>query len=279
LSAIRRLASVDNRPIGVFDSGLGGLTAVKVLLDILPNERIIYFGDTGRVPYGTRSDQTIIKYVRQDIRFLQTFDIKAILVACGTASAVALSTVAQDCPVPLLGVVQPAAEKAASVSKNRRVGVIGTPGTIRSGAYRRALLSLDSSITVFESPAPLFVPLVENGYFDKSSQVCRLVAQDYLSPIKKAGVDTLILGCTHYPLLRGIIADIMGDGVHLVDPGAEMVSLFARYLKERDMQSEEGAGGLQCFVSDDIGNFTALASIFLQRSISGDITLVNIENY
>lgn len=270
---------MDNRPVGVFDSGLGGLTAVKELLDVLPHERIIYFGDTGRVPYGTRSDQTIIKYVRQDIRFLQKFDIKAILVACGTASSVALSDVAQDCPVPLLGVVQPAAERAAFISKNRRVGVIGTPGTIRSGAYRRALLSLDCSISIFESPAPLFVPLVENGYFDKSSQVCRLVAQDYLNPIKKAGVDTLILGCTHYPLLRDVIADIMGDGVHLIDPGAEMVSLFARRLKESNMQCAEGTGGLQCFVSDGVDNFTALASTFLQRSISGDITLVNIENY
>ena len=196
---------MDKRAIGVFDSGLGGLTAVKEIMERLPNENLIYFGDTGRVPYGTRSEETIIRYSRQDIRFLQSFDVKMIVVACGTVSSVALPIIKGEFGVPIVGVVEATADAAVKATRNNKIGIIGTQGTISSGAYSRRIHSEKSNIRTYSRACPLFVPLVENGHFD--TQVTRLVIEEYLADIKKQGIDTLILGCTHYPLLEKAIAD------------------------------------------------------------------------
>ena len=203
---------MDTRPIGVFDSGLGGLTAVRELRQLLPSENIIYFGDTARVPYGGRSAEILLKYARQDVRFLRSHDIKAILVACGTVSTTALPQLRQESDIPILGVVEPACRRAAAVTRNRRVGLIATAASVRSGAYQRSLRQLDPDIAVTAKACPLFVPLVENGRFRRGDVVIETVAREYLEPLRREGLDTLILGCTHYPLLTDIIGDIMGPG-------------------------------------------------------------------
>ena len=212
---------MDNRPIGVFDSGVGGLTTVRRMHEIMPNENIIFFGDTGRVPYGTRSAETITRYTRQDVAFLRTFDIKAIVVACNTVSAVALETVAAEIDVPMIGVVWPACRKALAVTKTGRIGVIGTPATVRSGVYERFLHRARPALEVFTQACPLFVPLVENGRVQRGDIVIETVVAEYLAALRAQDIDTLILGCTHYPLLREVISAYMGSHVHLIDSGAE----------------------------------------------------------
>ena len=185
---------LDNRPIGVFDSGLGGLTAVRELSRLLPGEDIVYFGDTGRVPYGGRSRQTIIKYARQDVNFLSSFDLKIILVACGTVSATALDVVERESSLPIVGVVRPASQRASALSKSGRIGLIGTQATIRTGAYERHITTHRPEVKMLSLPCPLFVPLVENGRFRPGDVVIETVAAEYLQPMKDAGVDTLVLG-------------------------------------------------------------------------------------
>lgn len=269
---------MDNRPIGVFDSGLGGLTAVKELMHQLPHENIVYFGDTGRVPYGTRSNETIIKYVFQDIRFLLNFDIKMIIIACGTASSVALQEVRQQFDIPIVGVVEPAVERAVQVSKNKRIGVIGTNGTINSGSYVRRIQQLDNSIKAYAKACPLFVPLVENGYID--NQVAELVAEEYLQPLKEYNVDTLIMGCTHYPLLKHIIAKVMGGNVELIDPGAETALYVKNLLKSSDALADAHLPAQRkYFVSDSIENFGKIGGLFLQKEIDDLVQKIDIEKY
>ncbi len=267
---------MDNRPIGVFDSGLGGLTVAKELMNHLPHESIIYFGDTGRVPYGTRSRETIIKYAASDINFLLTQDVKAIVIACGTASSVALGYALQHYDIPIVGVVASTAAAAASATVNKKVGIIGTSGTISSGSYERALKQLDDQITTHARACPLFVPLVENGYTDNA--VARLVAQDYLSPLKDSGVDTIILGCTHYPLLKGVISDIMGKDTALIDSGAPMARQVGKLLADHDMLAE-GTAQYSYFVSDTVDNFSRYGSLFMQRELSDSVSRIDIERY
>lgn len=251
---------MDNRPIGVFDSGFGGLTAVRRLHEIMPQESIIYFGDTGRVPYGTRSPETILKYTRQDVAFLRSFDIKAILVACNTVSSVALGTVARETDVPMIGVVEPACRKALSVTQSGRVGVIGTAATVRSGAYERILHAARPELRLSVRACPLFVPLVENGRVRRGDPVAETVVAEYLSDLKRDGVDTLILGCTHYPLLGEVIADFMGPETTLIDSGAEAAESMRTLLTPA-----EGDGGTRYFVSDDPEAFDTLAPLFLNK--------------
>ena len=217
---------MDNRCIGVFDSGLGGLTAVKEIMDILPNESLIYFGDTGRVPYGTRSRETIIKYSENDIRFLESFDVKLIVVACGTVSSVALPVIKDRFKTPIIGVVDATSAAAAAATKNNKIGIIGTPGTILSNAYNNCINEINPEIKTFKKACPLFVPLVENGHFD--TPVARLVIEEYLSELKKENIDTLILGCTHYPLLEKAIQDFLGQKVTLINSGAETAKLVKK---------------------------------------------------
>ncbi len=212
---------MDDRPIGVFDSGLGGLTTVRELCRLLPEEDIVYFGDTGRVPYGSRSRETIVKYARQDVAFLRTFDLKTIVIACGTVSTTALDVLAAENPIPVLGVVAPAARAAARATRSGSIGLIGTQASIRSGAYERLIRAENPAARVLAQPCPLFVPLVENGRFRPGDVVIETVAAEYLAPLKEAGVDTLVLGCTHYPLLEKVIGAYMGPEVRLINSGAE----------------------------------------------------------
>lgn len=269
---------MNNKSIGVFDSGLGGLTAVKQIMKELPNENIIYFGDTGRVPYGTRSPDTILKYTRGDIRFLNSFNVKIIVIACGTASSVALPHVKEEFDTPIVGVVDAAVYKAVRSTKNKKIGIIGTPGTIKSGAYEKLIKAEDNEIRTYTMACPLFVPLVENGHFD--TPVTKLVVDEYLREIRDAGVDTLILGCTHYPLLKKVIGEYMGKSVTLIDPGAEV----AKYLKKKlsdSMQHDEQAeeNRYSYYVSDNVEGFEELGGIFLERKIDGQVKKIDIEKY
>lgn len=261
--------------IGIFDSGLGGLTAVKEIRRLFPNERLIYFGDTGRVPYGTRSKESICKYALQDMRFLlsQSEALSAVLVACGTVSSVALDVLRAHFSVPIIGVVNPAAEKAVGITKNGIVGIIGTGATIKSGAYEKRIAALDPNIKTVAVPCPLLVPLVENGFIEPDNEVTRLVARRYLAPIKAAGADTLILGCTHYPIIAETIRAEL-PGVALVNAGLEAAATLAPYVKKHP----EG-GGVRYFVSDSPDNFVHIASIFLEEAADITAEKIDIENY
>ncbi len=271
---------MDKRAIGVFDSGLGGLTAVKKLKEVLPGEDIVYFGDTGRVPYGSRSKNTIIKYTQQDIAFLLSLDIKAIIVACGTASTNALDSVKDECPVPIFGVVEPAAKKAVELTRNKKVGLMGTEASIRSGAYERLIKGCNAEIEVFGESCPLLVPLVENGRVQRDDDVLREVVWEYLTPLRDKGVDTLILGCTHYPLIRQVIADIMGPGVSLINPGAETAQLMLEELTKRDLLNAEGHRGTSAYyVSDSVYGFAKTASLFLGEDVNGHVTHISIDDF
>ncbi|MBE7034626.1 MAG: glutamate racemase [Ruminococcaceae bacterium] len=269
---------MDNRRIGLFDSGLGGLTVMKELMRLLPSESIVYFGDTGRIPYGSKSVDTILKYTKSDIRFLQDFDLKMMVAACGTASSTALPLLKGQYDVPLLGVIEPAAKAAAGVTKNGCVGVIGTAGTIASGAYKRLLAGINPDIQTVDVACPLFVHLVENGFAEKN--VAKEVAEEYLEPIKKAGADTLILGCTHYPLLRKVITEVLGDKVTLINPGVYVAEEIKARLTEADQLAEVPYDEQYSFyVSDDPAGFVRLGSVFLERPISGLAKQVDIEQF
>lgn len=271
---------MDQRPIGVFDSGLGGLTAVRELQRLLPGEDIIYFGDTGRVPYGGRSRETIIKYARQDVAFLRTFDLKAIVIACGTVSTTALDVLTAENEIPVWGVVEPAAQAAAAATRNGRVGLIGTQATIRSGAYERCIAREKPEARVFSLACPLFVPLVENGRFRTGDIVAETVAGEYLEPLKRDGVDTLVLGCTHYPLLTEVIGSYMGSGVTLINVGEWCARRVAKRLEESGALSRpDGTGESRYYVSDSVDGFSRLASIFLQRDVAAEVTQVDIWKY
>lgn len=269
---------MDKRPIGIFDSGLGGLTCVRRVLEIMPNEDIIYFGDTARVPYGTKSAEQIIKYARQDINFLKTFDIKYIIIACGTASSAALPGIVGEYDTLMTGVLKPASFAAASVTKNKKVGVIGTSGTIRSGKYKEELMKISPDLKVFQKACPMFVPLVENGY--ASSDAARLIAKDYLTELKNEGIDTLILGCTHYPLLKEVIKEVLGDKVSLIDAGEVAAEFAKEELKIKGLLNKsEEKGKIRYFVSDITEGFSHLGGMFLNREITDDVERINIEEF
>ena len=268
---------MDTRPIGVFDSGLGGLTALRELERLLPGEELIYFGDTGRVPYGSRSAETIIRYARQDMAFLRRFQPKAIVIACGTVSTTALDILRAENDLPIFGVVEPAVRAAASLSAGGNIGLIGTGATIRSGAYERALTRLLPRARVTARACPLFVPLVENGRYAPGDPVAELVAREYLADFQTAGTDTRFLGCTHYPLLRPVIAGVLGPGVQLVDVGVHCARWVADYLAGHQMLAGASSfGRCRYFVSDSTGDFGALASLFLGRDISGQVEYTDV---
>lgn len=264
--------------IGIFDSGLGGLTNVKELHKLMPGENIIYFGDTGRVPYGTRSNDIILKYTRQDLRFLLSFPLKAVIVACGTVSSVALDIVKEEVPVDIIGVVEPTVEEAIKVTRNKKIGIIGTEGTIKSSSYKNKILNINKDIEIYEQACPLFVPLVENGYL--KSEATKIIAAEYLKGIKEAGVDTLILGCTHYPLLSEVISEIMGDNVTLISPGVETAKYAVKLFEEKKLTSKENTKGtIDYYVSDDVDKFSYLASMFLNDKITTNVKKINIEEW
>ena len=267
--------TMKNDAIGVFDSGMGGLTAVKELNAILPHENIIYFGDTARIPYGSRSPETVLRYAKEDVAFLRQYAVKMIIAACGT-----VSSIVGDQPfvtdMPFTGVVLPAARTACEVTRNGRIGIIGTPATIRSGSYEKAIQKLHPEMTAFGQACPLFVHLVENGYTDFHNPVTRLVAEEYLEPVRKAGVDTLILGCTHYPVIRDIIADYMGPDVQLISSGAEAAKYARRCLEEQDLLTDrQTAGENTYYVSDSSEMFIENAGHFLHRNVVGKVFRCN----
>lgn len=270
---------MDNRPIGVFDSGVGGLTTVKELHRILPAEDIIYFGDTGRVPYGPRSRQTIRKYAAQDIRYLMTYDVKAIVAACGTVSANFTEKDVEEMgiSVPYTGVVLPATRSACAASSGGRIGVIATPAAVHSGAYGKALRSIQPGAQVFGNAAPLLVPLVENGMTEPGNPVTRMVLEMYLEPLIRENIDTLILGCTHYPLLYDTINEILEYRVTLIDSGAAAARELQVMLVENDLQADRETGSTQYRVTDSVENFMGVASNFLMEDLGGNIEFVDLD--
>ncbi len=271
----------NNAPVGVFDSGVGGLTVVREIMRQLPDESIVYFGDTARVPYGSKSKKTIIQFSKQIVRFLQTKNVKAIVIACNTASALALDEVREGVDIPVIGVVNAGARAAVSATRNRKVGVIGTDATIDSGIYERVLKEINPDIEVFGKACPLFVPLVEEGLFHDS--VTDVVASRYLADLKKKFIDTLVLGCTHYPLIRSTIAKIMGDSVTLINPAYETAIELKELLIENNMvhekyDGEQSSGKYQFYVSDNAKKFTDFATAILPEEVK-DTVFINIESY
>ena len=262
--------------IGVFDSGLGGLSAVKEFMNVLPNEKIVYFGDTGRVPYGTRSRDTIRKYAIQDAEFLLTHNVKMIVAACGTVSSVAGELLESRLGVPYTGVVNPTAYTAVRKTKNGKIGVIGTAATVGSHSYKLRLQKLNPEVQVFEQACPLFVSLVENGVIHRDDQITRLVVRRYMAELKDNGVDTVILGCTHFPLLRDAISDYMGEDVTLVDSGFETANYAAKVLREQDLLTDDNTAKTpDFFVSDTPEGFESVAGLFLGRDMEHTVTQID----
>ena len=271
----------NDSPIGVFDSGLGGLTVVKELIRQCPDERIVYFGDTARVPYGSKSRATIVRYCEQIARFLSTKEVKAIVIACNTASAFALEEVRQQVNVPVIGVVQPGARVAAASTKNRKVGVIGTEGTVSSGLYARLIREERPEVRVSSTACPLLVPLVEEGWWH--DEITRKVLERYLQELKDWGMDTLILGCTHYPLLRSLIREVTGEKVNLINPAYEAAQELWRLLEENGLFRKGEKADLpenkyRFYVSDEPGKFGSFAESVLEFSVPG-AEKVLIEEY
>lgn len=258
--------TISDSPIGMFDSGLGGLTVMQQLVRVLPNENIIYFGDTARLPYGGKSPETIVRYSIENSTFLIQKNVKMLVVACNTASAHALDNLQQIFSIPVIGVIEPGAEVAVKTTKHGRIGVLGTKGTIHSQSYQKAILKISSKAMVFPVACPLFVPLVEEDYLDHPAT--RLIVQEYLKPLREHRIDTLLLGCTHYPLLEKLIREEIGDGVEIVDSAtacAEMVS--GLLLQEGISKICVKKPRYEYFVSDDPGKFQILGSAFLGSAI------------
>ena len=264
-----------DKPIGIFDSGIGGLTVVKRFLTALPNENIIYFGDTARVPYGSKSNSTVIEYSLQDARFLLSKNVKAIVVACNTASSVAIDELRKTFDIPIIGMIGPGSKAALKETKNKKVGVIGTRATISNSAYAKRLKFLDPSVEVFEKACPLFVPLAEEGWIKKNATF--EIAEEYLSELRNKEIDTLILGCTHYPILSGVIQKVIGPNVKLIDSGIASVEIVKEELKKNNLLSQRDSGGESIFyVSDIPTKFKEIAELFLGKPVNG-ITKVELE--
>jgi glutamate racemase len=262
--------------IGIFDSGVGGLTVLRELSKTLPQEDTIYFGDTARVPYGTKSPDTVIRYSQEIATFLIKRDIKLLVVACNTASAVALPTLRRILPVPVVGVIEPGAKRAVEATRSGIVGVIGTSGTIRSSAYSRAIKKINPDISVLARPCPLFVPLAEEGWTDNN--VARITAQLYLEELREANVDTLVLGCTHYPLLKKIIAEVMGPEVTLVDSAEETARTVATILQEKKLLRPPAEhGNHHYYVTDVPAGFIRVGNRFLGGKL-GDVYQISLDD-
>jgi glutamate racemase len=274
----RRNTNEDRRPIGVFDSGLGGLTVVRALRQRLPGEDVVYLGDTARVPYGTRSTETIVRYARACGRALAIHEIKMLVVACNTVSAVALDALREDLALPVLGVIEPGARAAVAATRTGRIGVLGTASTVASGAYPRAVARFAATAEVVSVAAPLLVPLVEEGWLE--GEVTTLVVERYLDALRGASVDTLVLGCTHYPMLRPVIERVaramLGQHTRVVDSAEATALELDHFLTDRGLRRARGAGGsLEITVTDRPRSFTAVAERFLGHSV-GEVEVVDL---
>ena len=261
-----------NNPIGVFDSGIGGLTVARAIIEQLPLENIIYFGDTARVPYGVKSPETISRYATQITEFLLQQKVKVLIVACNTMAAVAYGAIKDLSSVPTLDVVDAGARSAVAETHNKYVGVIGTPATINSNAYVKAIKEYDPEITVFSQPCPLFVPLVEEGWLDH--QVTRLTAQEYLRPVVAQNIDTLVLGCTHYPLLKPLLREVLGDQITLVDSARTIAKETEELLRKNSVQNiQEKPPEYRFYVTDVPVRFKEIGEHFLGTTLS-NVTVV-----
>lgn len=273
-------ANLKEAPIGVFDSGIGGLTVVREIMRQTPNEKIIYFGDTARMPYGSKSKDTIVRFSRQIARFLESKQVKAIVVACNTASAYAIEELEGELDIPVIGVVKPGARMAADITRNGKIGIIATAGTIGSGLYAKYIKSLKEDVQIYGKACPLFVPLVEEGLWQDPVTV--EIARRYLSELIDLDIDTLILGCTHYPLIRSVIGQVMGESVTLVNPAYETAIALKKLLAEKDLLNDTapplGSNPYQFFVSDGAEKFKQFANSIIKYGILSAKT-VNIEEY
>ncbi len=252
-------------PIGIFDSGIGGLTVLKEIQTVLPAEDTIYLGDTARVPYGIRSAETVTRYSFENAKFLVSKGIKILVVACNTVSSVSLEAIRTSVTIPVVGVIEPGAKAAVAATRHGRIGVIGTDATIRSSAYARAIKMLDGSIEVFGLACPLFVPLVEEGWTD--GVVAELTAERYLKDLAGKGIDTLVLGCTHYPLLKAVLSKVMGDGVNLIDSAIETAREIKRNLGGLSLLNPAGGELSRFYVTDSPEKFVQVGERFLGKKI------------
>lgn len=261
----------DAAALGVFDSGIGGLTVAREIMEALPHEHLIYLGDTARYPYGTKSAETVRRYALENADFLVDKHIKMLVVACNTASAVALDALSERLDIPVLGVIEPGARQAVARTRNRKVGVIATEGTIASGSYTRALKSLNPSLEIYTRACPLFVPLAEEGWTD--NEVARSTAALYLTSLKRSGIDTLILGCTHYPLLAGAIAEVMGEKVVLVDSARTTAEAVRETLVRCGLARRSGSGSISFFVTDVPDRFVKVGGRFMGHKVDSAVRI------
>ena len=258
--------NLNRRSIGVFDSGIGGLTVARALFELLPNENIIYLGDTARLPYGTKSKETVILYSIECLKFLLSKKVKMIVVACNTASSVAVPFLQKITKLPVEGVIIPGSKSGVEKTKSKRVGVIGTLGTIKSNAYKKAIKKIDTSVNVYSQPCSLFVQLAEDGWTE--NKIAELTAREYLKNLSKCNIDTLILGCTHYPILKKTIGKVMGKKVNLIDSGEETAKEVKKILEEKNLLNRQKKKGIQkFFVTDFPNNFKQISERFLGRNI------------
>lgn len=263
------------KPIGVFDSGVGGLTVVKRIIASLPNESIVYFGDTARVPYGSKSNETVIEYSIQNTKFLLQKNVKAVVVACNTASSIAIEVLKKEFDVPIIGMIEPGANCALSNSKNKKIGVIGTRATINNKAYRNQLLKLNKEVSVFEKACPLFVPLAEEGWIEHRATY--EIAEEYLKDLRQSEIDTLILGCTHYPILSKVIQEVIGENVKLIDSGIASSEVVRDEIDRIGLATNSSArGNITLYVSDISTNFKSIAELFLGQIVD-EIIKVDVE--
>lgn len=269
---------MDNRAIGVFDSGLGGLTAIKELRKVLPNEKLLYFGYTGRVPYGTRSAEIISKYTKQDMNFLLSQNVKMIVAACATVSSNSRD-ILETSIVPYTSIIRPCCETIIKTTKNGKIGIIATLATINSKAFEKNLKNENPNFEIYSEACPLLVPLVEGGFIAEDEELTIMALKRYLLPLKEKGIDTLVLGCTHYPILEKQIAKIMGENVALINSGKEIARDCAEKLHKLNLLADESEKEDEFFVSDSVQNFNAIAKICLGSEIKEKTTKIDIENY
>lgn len=266
-------------PIGVFDSGVGGITAIKEIHELMPGENIVYFGDTGRVPYGSKSSDTILKYANQDISFLKSLGVKMIIAACGTVSSI-IDIKTQNKELPFIGVVDPTCAMAIKCTKNKKIGVIGTQTTIKSNSYNKCIRSIDKEIQVYQKSCPIFVPLIENGISSLPYEIVYGIVRENLNYFSQHNIDVLILGCTHYPIIENIISEVLGPKVKLINSGKEAAKYAESVLKKKNLMCSRMSGGkYEFFVSDSIETFSETANKFLGYNIVKDVKEINIDLY